>query len=274
MGKIRRFTDDEIGYVADSMDCRSVDVAEHLGTTRDVVNYLRRKVRAGWSRKVEPWTLEEDAVALRQDLTIKQMAELLPGKSETAVASRRHKLRANVGNKRGTDLNPFEIRSRPLIAKTCPNCGLLLPSGWFTFQERSERKVWRTNCRKCASAYTAENRRKRNQKESRAYEAKAQAITEPLAENRRSEYTEKDHEILSNPSLTHLAKALALKRTYKAVRSQCSINGYKSHVGLGDPARDQWLIDNPNAARIEEITASLTINNETTPAHPDFEWDD
>ena len=60
-------------------------------------------------------------------------------------------------------------------------------------------------------------------------------------------YTDEDHKVLSDQDLTLLQKALRLGRSYAAVRSMCMRSGYRSHVGLGDPERDQWKIDNPNA---------------------------
>jgi hypothetical protein len=80
--------------------------------------------------------------------------------------------------------------------------------------------------------------------------------------------------------MTILQKALTLRRTYTAVAVKCSREGVKSVVGLGDPERDQWLIDNPNADRLDEITASLAVETREAPEAdeprpaPSWDWDD
>jgi len=81
--------------------------------------------------------------------------------------------------------------------------------------------------------------------------------------------------------MTLLQKALTLHRTYGATANACSKGGHKSKVGLGDPERDQWMIDNPNLDRLEEIAASLPAPQKApmvpeTPERtaPSWDWDD
>jgi len=82
--------------------------------------------------------------------------------------------------------------------------------------------------------------------------------------------------ILADPSLTLVGKALRTGRTYSAVAARCSINGYRSAGSKLDPSDSQpWLIDNPNADRIDEITASLKQEFETAGVpFPAWDWDD
>lgn len=275
---LRRYTDEELGHVLNTLDRPAREVAEALGRPGYAIDKMRRLVRSGWAREREPWTDDEIEVIQNPGLTVRQMAERLPGRTEGAITTRRHVLQVNAGNFLGSDLNPAEVRGRTLLAKTCLRCGLLLPADWFGSAHRrgSGRKVWRPYCRKCASASATDSKKARGDggASSRAYEAKAQAITIPLAEKRGSEYTEEDHKVLSDPSLTRLAKALILKRTYRAASSQCSLHGYKSNFRLGSPEKDRWIIDNPNADRIEEIAAMLNQTEPATSTRPDFEWDD
>jgi hypothetical protein len=93
-------------------------------------------------------------------------------------------------------------------------------------------------------------------------------------------------EVLADDGLTNFAKALKLGRTYQSVRNAVQRNGYTSAVGLGDPANEQWLIDNPNAGRVEEIRAqfeSITgalampapeLETAGAPKRPVFDWED
>lgn len=80
--------------------------------------------------------------------------------------------------------------------------------------------------------------------------------------------------------MTALQKALILRRTYAATRTACRANGFKSHVGLGDPERDQWIIDNPNAGNVDDIAAALAPLSPLAPAEAkqpaasQWDWDD
>jgi hypothetical protein len=104
------------------------------------------------------------------------------------------------------------------------------------------------------------------------------------AENHCNPWTEDDYKTLADPDLTAFQKALVLKRTYTSVHSAVARMGFKSKVGLGDPERDQWLIDNPNADRVDEIRAqfeSMTddiqmpvLETAGAPKRPVFDWED
>ena len=86
----------------------------------------------------------------------------------------------------------------------------------------------------------------------------AQSATLEKATRHGLPYLDEEFEVLKDPTLTHVDKALALGRTYSAVSQMCSKNGYLSRgYTLGDAASSAWSIDNPNASRIAEIAASL-----------------
>lgn len=106
-----------------------------------------------------------------------------------------------------------------------------------------------------------------------------QALTLACASRHRQPWMESDFKVLANPDMTILQKALTLGRSYMAAQSACSANGFKSHVGLGDPERDQWIIDNPNAGNVDDIAASLApiaplALAEAKQSVPAWDWDD
>ncbi len=261
------------------------DVATALGRTAPAVKTMRVKLRRGYSGPaITAWSHEEDRVVLDTSLSAIQMEQRLPGRSLGAIRTRRAVIGAphSFGNR-----DPHAPGPRPLIARTCKDCGLLLPAEWFRLARSRHANIRRAECRKCASIASVEyeaalsderaaGRRERAVSYRATYALKAQALTAPLAAMSGQEYTESDHAVLSDPTRTALDKALSLRRTYVAVVHMMSVNGYKSVTGIPDPALEQWLIDNPNADRIDEITASLTERELVSAGNvrPDFEWDD
>jgi len=111
-------------------------------------------------------------------------------------------------------------------------------------------------------------------------------MTLEAAENHRKPWLESDMTTLSDPSLTLLEKALALKRTYLGTAQAAIKNGFKSKYGAGDPEREQWLIDNPNMDRLESIAEQVAAMHPAASmpedvrelvsvgGRPNFEWDD
>lgn len=279
--KSRPWTDEDMGYIAATLDLPAKKVAATLGRLPHQVDQARARYRRGLKGK-QWWSSEEDAVILESAYkTAKEVAAILPGRSTGSVNHRRRTLSAAC--MAASAKNPLNPDTRTVIARTCRTCGLLLPANWYgTYKDRLK-----ADCRKCLSG-KAVDRKKRSgrdqraanaQRSDRAYERAAQAISLETATKYRDEYTEADHAVLSDPTLTNLRKALLLSRTYSAVATQVSRNGYKSFRGIGDPKRDQWVIYNPNLDRIEEIRAtveSTTRELETAgaPKRPDFEWDD
>lgn len=250
-----------------------------MGRTIISVGHLRRIVRYGDARILIRWSDNEDRV-IREcagTKTAEAIAELLPGRTPKSVRGRIHYLGIKLGYFYAAR-DPHIVGDRPLLAKTCSKCGLLLPSEWFLkttspSRRRSGKEYWRDHCRKCSHRGNAPRVRQESP-QAREWTRKAQAITLPLAVNNGKEYTEADYVILADENLSNLAKALILKRSYKAASGKVSEAGYKSRRGLGSAARDQWLIDNPNADRIDEITAMLNEVEPSMPTRPDFEWDD
>lgn len=282
MTQVKWHTDEEMGYIAETMDQPRAAVAEALNRTANQVTKMRRAVRLGERRKKEPWTPDEDRIILeavsadgRILPTAGQMKNRLPGRTAVAIKRRRQALDVLMPH-HFQEANPYAVAHRPLLAKTCPKCGLLLPAGWFGFSTKNRR--WQADCRKCSAARLTKQRQgwqepeKAIQREkSRAYYDAAQKMTKDRASRNGYPYTEADHKVLSSGEITRLGKALLLGRTFASVCQQTAIHGYKSHVGLGDPERDRWVIENPNEARATEIASLIKLGAESRPA---WDWDD
>jgi hypothetical protein len=209
----------------------------------------------------EPWTMEEDEFILAtQHLSARQVAVQIE-RTYDAVTSRRKVLAREHGvnfGSDGTKKDPYHIGARPLIAKTCTKCGLLLASEWFAFMPArgGVPAHWRISCKKCVSAsgYASVKKGTNNYKGSDRYKQKTaqsrkrlQDLTTSRATRSGQDWIEADYKVLQDPDLTLLEKALKLGRSYNAVAIMCSRQNYKSHVGLGSAEKDQWYIDNPNA---------------------------
>jgi hypothetical protein len=263
------WTDDELGYLVDNMSVRAPVLAGHLDRTTYSINCMKRLIRNGYAGPQQSrWSNTEDSLlAESEHLTSAQLSKALPGRTPGAIVARRIKVAApaHYGRK-----SPYEPGRRNVLAKTCRKCGLLLDGSWFIIKTKSG--VGST-CRKCASR--ASVRRAKSGSIRSPYAERAQAITLPSAENVGQEYTEADHEKLADPTITALGKALILKRSYYAVRGALRANGYKSREPLGDPTLEQWRIDNPNASRIDEITAALKQEFESAGVKfHEWDWDD
>lgn len=269
----RAWTDEEMGYVLSTLDRPRQEVAEQIGRSTQTISCMRLKVRRGWVRSLESWTLAENEI-LREHagaLSAKGLVKLLPGRSQQSIESQKHKLRIKTGP--AVRNNPRAVGSRTLIARTCTVCGLLLPASWFSIKKRNGGRL--SQCRKCSPAQKyANGTTVKTRRNSREYADKAQALTLETATRKGLEYTESDHAIMSDPTNTALSKALAMNRTYAATATALSANGYKSARALGDTLTDQWLIDNPNADRVDEITARLTKPELVSAGMPAWDWDD
>lgn len=246
----RPWTDEEIGFLQDHEDWTAPRIGEALGRSSTAVRAARKSLRQGkLGASVRlPWADEEDALLIDEGryATAEALADALPGRSVAAI----HKRRRALGLETQMGLRPFDVGGRPLVAKTCLKCGRLLAGAWFSFQKKQN--GWASYCRPCNSekAHESKDRGKGRWTAdmSRAAREKLQRITLPLAERRGEPYTDADLEVLADPSLTDLQKALRLKRTYGAISTSRHHYGFKSKPdGLGDPERDVWVIDNPNA---------------------------
>lgn len=272
------YSDEELGYVQATLDRPVREAAEHLGRSIGSIDSMRRRVRSGWVRKHDLWTLAEDEILISNAGVLggEDLAKLLPGRSTKNVYDRLNRLGVRLGHR--NNRNPFFIADRQLLARTCTHCGLLLPAKWFVRSKK--RAQWGSWCRSCKNGQMPEYRRQPHAKERKKslskYEERAQAISLKLSVNKGVSYTEADHRVMADPSLTALTKALILGRTYYAVAAQMKINGYHSHTRpITDPSSDQWLINNPNSDRVEEITANLRRDIlEAGKTLPEWDWDD
>jgi len=274
---LRAWTDEEYGLVASS-DKPIADLAAEMGRTRHAVQKVRNKLRAGWVPNRAPgWSEDEDALLLSTlRLPAKDVAASM-GRTVSAVHQRRHSLKSagEASGAFGGNVSPYKPGARPMLAKTCPECGLLLQAKWF--RQDGERKAWSRQCRRCFRAGRGPEKSAADRVRSEASKYALQTMTLPGAVNHNKPWLEEDMKVLADPDMTRLEKALALQRTYHSVCNAVRKFDFPSKVGLGDPERDQWMIDNPNADRVPEIavtTPAPTPDPTMTPARPAFDWDD
>lgn len=276
----RFWSEEEMAVISANLHLKAPAVAKLLeGRSSESVYKKMCEIRSGKTARQPGWTPSEDDVIVENStMTSTRLTGLLPGRSSSAIDRRRRALLGAVLGKGALHrLNPNTIGKRQLLAKTCPKCGHLLASKWFYLNRKTSQ--WATYCKKCAQSSTislrAEDsakgdlRRKVNVSRSAVYVEMAQRITLPQATRKGQEYTEADHKILSDPSITALEKALALKRSYTGVTSALQINGYKSNRGIGDPLQEIWVISNPNILNLEEIQAANPL-----PRERQWDWDD
>lgn len=240
----RPWTDEEIGFLQDHPDWTGRQLADELGRSISAIENARHKLRRGWMGNQTPaWTEEEDQVLIGAppNVSAESLAELLPSRGVPAIRKRRLQLGIKVlGNR------PTEIGARPLVAKTCKTCGLLLAGSWFASVKAMGVIRWHPDCKRCASAKASE-RANRDYAAQDKYAKRLQSVTVERAARAGEPYTEADYEILADQTLTDFQKALRLQRSWQATSSARRAAGFKSKPdGLGDPERDLWIIRNPN----------------------------
>lgn len=255
---------EELNFIDMNLEMSKDDLAKALQREPWEVAAARGRIRS--SIVGEPWTQEEDAFILATPHLSARKVSLLVERTYDAVTSRRKVLARIHGVDFGpgaVKVDPYHVGARPLIAKTCRECGLLLASEWFAFRSAHGTRMahWQVRCKKCVSKanYASTRNGTDNYRKTERYRHKTsqsrkrlQDVTTSRATRSHHEWIEEEQEILQDPDLTILEKALKLGRSYNAVATRCSLQGYKSHVGLGSAERDQWYIDNPNA---KEYTA-------------------
>lgn len=252
----RPWTDEEIGYLVDHADTSKHLVAEELGRSVSAIENARHKLRNGWTGNQTPaWTDDEDEILYLAGptATAKSLVNSLPGRTAGAIRKRRVDLGIKTLGRR-----PTEIGSRPLVAKSCLGCGLLLAGSWFhSVKKKGGLIAWHPYCRRCSSAKSVERQkenRPRTNERIKRYEDRLQQASLRGADRAGEPYTEADYDVLADQSLTDFQKAIRLKRSWKAVGSARRAGGFKSKPdGLGDPERDVWVIHNPN---LEQLGAS------------------
>lgn len=272
-----KWTDEEIGFLIDHTDVVNgkirthVDdrgfrwtcdaIARELGRAANAVAKKRALVLLhDWQpMQADDWSVDEDDILMETgNLTTSQVARLLPGRTESAVAYRRKVLRSVhphlsfLGNK-GKNLSPFRIGRRPLVAKTCISCGLLLDASWFYFKQRKRQTQWSSDCRRCEQGKKVRSVSERQN--SRAWSDRLQALTIPRAVNNLKEWTAAEDAVLADPDMRAIEKALQLGRTYLATRKRMHDIGLTMPIDMGDPRDDVWLIDAPNAHRLLEVAS-------------------
>lgn len=290
------WTDEEYGFVLDKLDWPVARVAEALGRTGSSVQNVRSKLKRGWSPKQEAnraWPEEDINYILNNpQMSAPDIAKRLRRTTHAVNQQRLHlrRTREGVPSFLG-NFSPFIPGARPLLAQTCPECGLLLQEKWFQTDKLGRR------CRTCKRCRAADrksrgifpSRSTKTDQHMAAQKARYnhwQNVTVERAENRGQPWTEADLKVLADPDMTIFQKAITLKRTWFGVQVAAVKRGFHHKRGLGDPERDQWLIDNPNADRVDEIRAqfeSMTDDLEIpqpeletagAPKRPVFDWDD
>lgn len=275
MTKRNDWTDYELGFIQDHDDWTAARIGHDLGRSAQAVAAKRWKIRGGWTPKLARWTAAEDDFLIANTRLSTADAASHLGRTEDAVRERRKALkRQGLTGKFGGNWSPTIIGARPLLAKTCPDCGLLLQAMWF----KPKDGTWTRLCKRCTKA--RENppaKTKRASEQGNESRRRLQSLTLACASHHGEPWTESDFKVLADPDLTILQKALTLGRSYSAAQSACHASGFKSKVGLGDPERDQWIIDNPNAGDVEAIAAVSKppkLPDLVSAGRPAFEWDD
>jgi hypothetical protein len=239
------FTDEELGFVQDHMDWTAREIAQHLGRSLGSGEKILAAMRQGrYTRRMEPWSAEDDATLLDlRNLSARECAAAL-GRSVQAIRGRRKAL--GIADKSAL-LSPFCPGHRTIVCRTCDTCGELLDGSFFGRVRGGGRPS--AMCVRCKTAKYPPRaaRTTRQVQQSQASRDRLQALTLPLAVNHGNPWTLRDHEVLADPDLRPVEKAIRLGRTYKATRSALSAGGYSSKVGLGPKEEARWLIEAPRA---------------------------
>jgi hypothetical protein len=242
-GRHRPWTDEEVGLV-ESSHLSASTLAEELGRSPGAVRQMRARLRRGDVPLLRGFTdYELDLMRNTPHLTVNQIAELI-GRSYDVTKHRRQRLAREEGidfGGRGANKSPHRVGKRPLVARTCAGCGLLLDASWFWRNQNG----WHTKCASCFVQSEKPADRDRGDGGKRL-----QALSLPNATRRGQEWTEADMAVLSDEALTVFEKATQTRRTYFGAMSATTRYGFKSKVGRGDPEKGRWVIDNPNEAAL------------------------
>lgn len=250
------WTDEELGILQDHEHLSARELGEFMGRGMQSVQHKRRQLRLGLVNKRTFWTEDEiDVVRDTPHLSAVQVAKSI-GRSRSSVEYMRQALADAEGLSfgRGDHKNPNHPGKRRLLAKTCKACGFLLDASWFSWSTdgKGNPRSWKARCNKCHAKSAADNGWKRSghskdggSSAKKSY-IKMQEITRQHATRHGQPWVESDHETLRDADLTTFEKAIQLGRTWAATHMAVSQNGYQSKVGRGDPAKGQWIIENPN----------------------------
>jgi hypothetical protein len=127
--------------------------------------------------------------------------------------------------------------NRTLLAKTCNNCGLFLGAEWFY----KTSKGYATRCARCVTDDVV--RRQKELGRSPSHHRTNQVASLATAEATGSEWTDEEHQILADATLSVVEKALKLRRTYYATQTAIHRFGYAvPHVLPENMSDHQWVI--------------------------------
>jgi len=250
----RPWSDEELGIIQD-LSLTPRQAGEAVGRSHHAVRVMRKKLELGFTGSPRTWWTDEEDAFIRNTphLHFRTVAQEL-GRTDEAVKSRRHDLGVKVGAEvNQATFDPCAIAHRPLVARTCHHCGLLLDASWFTCTQPTGDHVNRRWSNRCARCFQVKYGKRYGSKPQpldrrRARDKVLAKLTEPTASKAGQPYTTAEEKVLADPDLTLLEKAIKLNRTYKAVQVACSRHGCVSKVvRRGDPENVQWRIVFPNA---------------------------
>lgn len=242
MGRNTAWTDEELGELESLRHLTAGQAAIALGRTRKQVLHMRQRIRRGWARQLEPisdWEL--DFVADYQHFTAAEIGRHL-GRTTQSINAMRRKLRESgaIGSAPSAK-SPWQVGARPLVAKTCSECGLLLDASWFASRCNTRPGHYQSRCRKCMAA--SNKARNKITRHTAKFAERLQALSLDTATRTRQEWTHAEMELLRDETKTNFEKAVTLGRSYYAVGSQMSKMGLRSRKPeLGDPTEAQWYI--------------------------------
>lgn len=206
------------------------------------------------------WTSTEDQVLLdNPTMTALELSRHI-NRGPTSISNRKVALRkrgailpppSHEGRKRKA---PQYVGRRILLASTCKECGVLRDAKWFI---RNEEGFYSFVCRVCRNSNNSRVGKIRtddSKSQTRRSQKSLQERTLDLANRSGDPWTEADFQTLSDPDLTIIQKALLLRRTYAATSVKAGLQGYKSRIGLGDPDRNEWIINTPISSELGETS--------------------
>lgn len=175
---------------------------------------------------IVPWTRAEDALIVEHAKKgADAILEMLPGRSLNAVWKRASYLGVSVRAE-----NPQTVGDRYLLAKTCWECGRLLPGNRFEDAHNSGK---RNKCRTCTTVGNPAAKRFMDQ---------ANSETAAHASRHRKPWLQWEDKKLDPELGTPLTQlALELGRTYKAVRHRRHLLYQLSSPSL-DPREGLWRV--------------------------------
>lgn len=245
------WTDEEYGYIQDTMGEPIRVVAEALGRSYQAISKARTRVRRGVARVDETFWDASEIDYLRSSISTMTVVEI--AKTLRRPLGAVYKKSQSLGLDPGTWMSksPAILNGRTLLARTCIKCGELQDAKLFPVAHKGMFTTPRNKCRFCLSREAVERDRKKGRKNNYASSnenyKRNQALTLPTAVRNGFEYTDRDLEILSNPSMTLFEKAIRMQRTYAATCTAATLGGHESS-GNKLENRDfmKWVIDNPN----------------------------